>query len=65
MTRQTSHCHGSKLRGRTEPSNSLALRALLVLSWRLKTRLALWHAVTRLLIKSQQRSAGGARVAQA
>jgi len=45
MTRQTSHCHGSKLWGRTEPSNSLALRALLVLSWRLKTRLALWHAV--------------------
>jgi len=45
MTRQTSHCHGSKLRGRTEPSNSLALHALLVLSWRLKTRLALWHAV--------------------
>ena len=28
-----------------DQTNSLALRAVLVLSWRLKTRLALWHAV--------------------
>ena len=35
-----------KLLGGTRSTNSLALRVMLALSWRLKTRLAPWHAAS-------------------